>query len=316
MYVWWEGEEKGVSMGDRDKPFTPLFVCGSGFLHTILFNRALGSLKPKEADCDIFEITYVSPRFLALEPSKELVVTHLPVCVQASCDDAAIQKTVEEKADLFDAALSKAPNKSAVPLSPAPLLSPSLLSCLSLVVLLAKTCVLSFFEEVSKARWAGLSSAKEKVYWEQWNLPIHLVSPGGGSGVSTTPGASAAASGAGATDKKDSKSKTGLLCFPSLHFGTVVHPPLTSLCAAGDRERRTAARAAAVRERLFTVLTWINEKKDHIPPFKKGTAVCYPYDITFTSDPTGSGDNSDSNWAMNMLKRVVQAGPPMLMKNQ
>ncbi len=91
---------------------------------------------------------------------------------------------------------------------------------------------------------------------------------------------------------------------------------VTVACEAIDRERRTAARASAVRERLFSVLTWINEKKDHIPPFKKGTAVCYPYDISCTSDPSGSGDNSDSNWAMNMLKRVVQAGPPMLMKNQ
>ena len=31
----------------------------AGLLHTILFNRALNPTKAKEADCDVFDITYV-----------------------------------------------------------------------------------------------------------------------------------------------------------------------------------------------------------------------------------------------------------------
>ena len=30
-----------------------------GFLHTILFNRALGPVRPKEVDSELFDITYV-----------------------------------------------------------------------------------------------------------------------------------------------------------------------------------------------------------------------------------------------------------------
>ena len=32
----------------------------AGVLHTILFNRALGPVKPKEVDSELFDVTYVS----------------------------------------------------------------------------------------------------------------------------------------------------------------------------------------------------------------------------------------------------------------
>lgn len=32
----------------------------AGVLHTILFHRALGLVRPKDVDCELFEITYVS----------------------------------------------------------------------------------------------------------------------------------------------------------------------------------------------------------------------------------------------------------------
>ena len=32
----------------------------AGILHTIVFNRALGLVRPKDVDLELFEITYVS----------------------------------------------------------------------------------------------------------------------------------------------------------------------------------------------------------------------------------------------------------------
>ncbi len=43
-----------------------------GVLHTIIFNRSLGYVFPKDVDSDLFDITYVSPRSQAplLVPGK------------------------------------------------------------------------------------------------------------------------------------------------------------------------------------------------------------------------------------------------------
>ena len=48
-----------------------------GLLHTILFNRALGSVKPKEEYVELFDATYVR------------------------CDNHLYEKTVEEKIEQF-----------------------------------------------------------------------------------------------------------------------------------------------------------------------------------------------------------------------
>jgi hypothetical protein len=39
------------------------FSSGVGLLHTIIFNRALGAIKPVEVDSELFDVTYVRPRF-------------------------------------------------------------------------------------------------------------------------------------------------------------------------------------------------------------------------------------------------------------
>jgi hypothetical protein len=59
----------------------------AGILHTIMFNRALGLVRPREVDSELFEITYVQ------------------------CGDAATEKKIEEKIDLFLAWVEKHPNK-------------------------------------------------------------------------------------------------------------------------------------------------------------------------------------------------------------
>lgn len=40
--------------------FYVLLITFSGLLNTIVFHRALGLVRPKDVDCELFEITYVS----------------------------------------------------------------------------------------------------------------------------------------------------------------------------------------------------------------------------------------------------------------
>nr|CAD1823611.1 unnamed protein product [Ananas comosus var. bracteatus] len=56
-------------------------------LHTILFHRALGLVRPKDVDCDLFEITYVQ------------------------CGDAELEKKIDEKVEQFVCWVEKHPNK-------------------------------------------------------------------------------------------------------------------------------------------------------------------------------------------------------------
>ncbi|KAL3688761.1 hypothetical protein R1sor_015070 [Riccia sorocarpa] len=56
-------------------------------LHTIMFNRALGLVRPKDVDSDLFDITYVQ------------------------CGDSSIEKKIDEKIDNFLNWVEKHPNK-------------------------------------------------------------------------------------------------------------------------------------------------------------------------------------------------------------
>ncbi|KAL8240655.1 hypothetical protein R6Q59_014010 [Mikania micrantha] len=56
-------------------------------LHTIFFHRALGLVRPKDVDLELFEITYVQ------------------------CGDAELEKKVDEKIDQFIDRVEKHPNK-------------------------------------------------------------------------------------------------------------------------------------------------------------------------------------------------------------
>ncbi|XP_010263772.1 PREDICTED: autophagy-related protein 101-like [Nelumbo nucifera] len=56
-------------------------------LHTIVFHRALGLVRPKDKDSELFEITYVQ------------------------CEDSELEKKIEEKIDLFIFWVEKHPNK-------------------------------------------------------------------------------------------------------------------------------------------------------------------------------------------------------------
>ncbi|KAL6222525.1 hypothetical protein ACLB2K_003584 [Fragaria x ananassa] len=59
----------------------------AGILHTIVFNRALGLVRPKDVDLELFEITYVQ------------------------CGDLDLEKKIDEKIEQFISWVEKHPNK-------------------------------------------------------------------------------------------------------------------------------------------------------------------------------------------------------------
>lgn len=96
-------------------------------LHTIMFHRALGLVRPKDVDMELFDVTYVQ------------------------CGDRDLEKTVEEKIDLFVAWVEKHPNKK------------------------GQVC-LSFYETRNKSlTW--FTSKVERVHWEQWLISLTILSP-------------------------------------------------------------------------------------------------------------------------------------------
>ncbi|POO02723.1 Autophagy-related protein [Trema orientale] len=195
-----------------------------GILHTILFHRALGLVRPKDADLELFEITYVQ------------------------CGDFEIEKKIDEKIEQFISWVEKHPNKK------------------------SQIC-LSFYEVKNKqASW--FTNKTERLYWEQWYINLN---------VSHLP--------------RTHSSKS--------HRSKVVVEPGEN--ALEERSARRAALEASLREVLFQIIKFVNEKKDHVPPIpNQGGVVSYPYEITIPS-------SSESAFGMDMFKRMLQTGHPTML---
>ncbi|KAF3781325.1 Autophagy-related protein 101 [Nymphaea thermarum] len=190
-------------------------------LHTILFHRALGLVRPKDVDSELFDITYVQ------------------------CGDADLEKKIEEKIDQFIAWVEKHPNKK------------------------SQIC-LSFFEKKNKqATW--FSNKTERLYWEQWFIYMNVVSP---------------------------KSYMGKHHHAKARRDSV---EIVDVTAA-----RHASLETSLREVLFQIIKFVNEKKDHIPPVPSLDCVSFPYEITLPSA-------SDSSFGMDMIKRMLQTGHPTML---
>ncbi|RVX23968.1 Autophagy-related protein 101 [Vitis vinifera] len=63
----------------------------------------------------------------------------------------------------------------------------------------------------------------------------------------------------------------------SHHSKAVVDPGES---ASEDRSLRRAALEASLREVLFQIIKFVNEKKDHIPSIPSAEGVSFPYEIT------------------------------------
>ncbi|GAB2236325.1 hypothetical protein Droror1_Dr00028047 [Drosera rotundifolia] len=186
-------------------------------LHTIMFHRALGLVRPRDVDLQLFDITYVQ------------------------CGDVEIERKIDEKIDQFISWVEKHPHKK------------------------SQIC-LSFYEvKNNKATW--FSNKVERLYWEQWYINLNVV------------------------QRPKSQSMKS-------HLSKVLDP--------GEESARRAAVEASLRDVLFHIIRFVNEKKDHIPPIPNREVISFSYDITIPS-------SSDNTFGMDMLKRMLQtSGHPSM----
>lgn len=192
-------------------------------LHTILFHRALGLVRPKDVDLQLFEITYVQ------------------------CADAELDKKVDEKIGQFIDRVEKHPNKK-------------------------NQICLSFYEVKSKqATW--FTNKVERLHWEQWYINLNVA--------------------------QQPRAHSG----KSQHSKIVVDPGEAAL---EERDVRRAALEASLREVLFQIIKFVNEKRDHVPSIPNVEGVSFPYEITISS-------SSDSAFGMDMFKRMLQTGHPTML---
>lgn len=50
--------------------------------------------------------------------------------------------------------------------------------------------------------------------------------------------------------------------------------------ASEEQSVRRAALEASIREVLFQIIKFVNEKKDHVPPIPSRDGVSFPYEIS------------------------------------
>ncbi|KAF8406368.1 hypothetical protein HHK36_008455 [Tetracentron sinense] len=198
-------------------PEPTMLKLDAGILHSIVFHRALGPVRPKDVDSELFEITYVQ------------------------CGDSNLEKKIEEKIDHFIGWVEKHPNKKSQVYS---LLLPKL-----------------------------FSNKIERLYWEHWYVNLNVAQP----------------------PKAPSRK--------SHHSKVVVDPGESAL---EERNVRRTALEVSLREVLFQIIKFVNEKKDHIPPIPNLEGVSFPYEITIPS-------SSDSSFGMDMIKRMLQTGRPTML---
>ncbi|XP_019185379.1 PREDICTED: autophagy-related protein 101 [Ipomoea nil] len=192
-------------------------------LHTVLFHRALGLVRPKDIDLELFDITYVQ------------------------CGDVEVEKKIDEKIEHFIERVEKHPNKK-------------------------NEICLSFYEVKNKqATW--FSNKVERLYWEQWYINLNV-----------------------AQHPKAHSSKS--------HHSKAVFDPGES--TSEERNARRAALELSLREVLFQIIKFVNEKKDHVPSVPNLEGVSFPYEITISS-------SSDSAFGMEMFKRMLQTGHPSIL---
>ncbi|KAJ9170758.1 hypothetical protein P3X46_018838 [Hevea brasiliensis] len=132
---------------------------------------------------------------------------------------------------------------------------------------------LSFYEVKSKhPSW--FTNKIERLDWEQWHINLNV------------------------TQHPKPKAHSG-----KSHHSKIVVDPGES--ASEERSVRRASLEVSLREVLFQIIKFVNEKKDHVPPITE-SVIYFPYEIHIPS-------SSDSAFGMDMLKRIIQTGHPTML---
>ncbi|KAK2978540.1 hypothetical protein RJ640_009499, partial [Escallonia rubra] len=107
---------------------------------------------------------------------------------------------------------------------------------------------LSFYEVKSKQP-SWFTNKVERLHWEQWYINLNVA--------------------------QHPKTHSG----KSHHSKVLVDPGDSAL---EERSIRRAALETSLREVLFQIIKFVNEKKDHVPPIPNLEGVSFPYEITIS----------------------------------
>ncbi|CAI7861831.1 unnamed protein product, partial [Closterium sp. NIES-53] len=297
-------------------------------LHTIMFHRALGLVRPKSIDSELFDITYVQ------------------------CGDAEVERQIEEKIGQFSLWLEKNPTKKGqiclsffekrrpITSSSSSATSPGGNTAGTRSGSGSKTSTSSSGSSGSgggsgsgagggstrkdaAASWLSASAARlslgsDKITWEQWIIPVSLLTSAsaGTSGLqpsyssssfsSSSPAHSSAAHTTVPTTTAPSTTVVvGTLPSPSPSHSfspTASNAAATNFANASrlstglsitlqqqqqgqqgqqqQQQQRSTQLEADVREALLSILTMANEKRDHLPPVLTSSLVSFPFEIS------------------------------------
>jgi autophagy-related protein 101 len=276
-------------------------------LHSVLFNRALGSFAPKDADCAEFGGgVEIDPHTGQLSNSQLFSVPY------AKLDDAHVDGLVDSFLDRFTTALAKT--------APVPAAAASSSSDKSgsggsgsaaasssnggaTMVREGQVC-LGFHEKVVKKKsllsWGGPS--EEKVFWEQWIVPIRCDASSAVAATTPLPASAASASeaassssAASAATPSSSSSSSASASSSSSSSSSLASTPLD------------LARRARLMDCLSFLVFRCNEKREHIPPLKTSStaALAFSFELSFSV-----GGKKDDSWST--FTKLLSMTPPML----
>ncbi|KAG6514036.1 hypothetical protein ZIOFF_024375 [Zingiber officinale] len=149
--------------------------------------------------------------------------------------------------------------------------------------------------------WVEKHPNKKSQLWVLNHLPIHVTYLKVSSGMSSM---------------LFEKLKPQYACLSMKSKTSMLHGLETELSAfIGSSEntseegssRRTALESS-LREVLFQIIRFVNEKKDHIPPVQNSEIISFPYEIS-----TPSASDSSFGWHADVLKRMLQTGHPSML---
>jgi len=205
-------------------------------LHTIIFNRALGPLKAYEVDSEILDLSY------------------------ARCDDAIIESLVDTRLEQLVSSLTKGSVQK---------------DQYEHKEQNEQTCVLSFYG-VTYKKYMKVFVREEKVYWEQWLIPVSIVEQKSKS-----------------SSERDRRAQGRQ---------QMIRDRLTSIMSMlNEKDHIPPFKSSDKSSDSSTKLLPATLEQ-----------ICFPFDITFSAQIPDHTEEA-SSWA-NSFKRIIKQGPPMLLK--
>lgn len=140
-----------------------------------------------------------------------------------------------------------------------------------------KVC-LSFYEVKSKQpTW--FSNKIERLHWEEWYVNLHVVNSKGHGKFRQNK--AAVDHGGEIIGVNDILFRKVTLLYYILHYDNFEHAfNQISENSVEERSSRRAVLETSLRDVLFQIIKFVNERKDHIPQVSNSEVISFPYEIT------------------------------------